>query len=84
MSTSKDRTVELVWHLPTGQELFTLVHHAAALWSVAFTPEGDISVVATPDAQGIAEVFRFNGKVRQPALQVLPDAGGQCLFHSYP
>jgi len=48
LTASSDRTLKL-WHLATGQVLYTLRGHSREIWSVAVTPDGRRAVSASDD-----------------------------------
>lgn len=48
ITASSDRTLKL-WHLATGQVLYTLRGHSREVWSVSVTPDGRRAVSASDD-----------------------------------
>jgi len=48
LTASSDRTLKL-WHLATGQVMYTLRGHSREIWSVSVTPDGRRAVSASDD-----------------------------------
>ena len=80
--TSKDRAVKL-WH-PNGQLIHSLSGHRAAVWSLAFSPDGQLFASASEDTT--AKIWRTDGQLVQtltghtvPLRSVVFSSNGQQL-----
>jgi WD40 repeat protein len=58
---TSDHRVEL-WHLPTGREMFTLLHAPCPLAWLQFNTADTLSVGTAPDEQGASGVYVFAGR----------------------